>query len=88
MEYCGSGNSLGNQNTPLFNPEERCILLLGSETSRQVIASIVLGFDYPISRSVLEKQNSWKNNFPAFGAWQAWHECSRHVSTIETNRTG
>ena len=40
MEYCGFGNSLGNQSTPLFNPEERCILLFGSETSRQVIASM------------------------------------------------
>ena len=86
MEYCGFGNSLGNQSRPLFNPEERCILLFGSETSRQVIASIGCRFDYPISRSVLEKRNSWKNSFSTFGARQAWHECPWHISTIETYR--
>ncbi len=41
MEYCGFGNSLGNQSKPLFNPEERFILLFGSETSKHVIASMV-----------------------------------------------
>ena len=34
--------TLGNHSTPLFNPEERCILLFGSETSKQVIASMNL----------------------------------------------
>jgi len=42
MEFCGYGNTLGNHSTPLFNPEERCILLFGSETSKQVIASMNL----------------------------------------------
>jgi hypothetical protein len=53
MESFGFGNTPGNQSKPLFNPEERCILLLGSETSKHVIASMSLALVSHISRSVL-----------------------------------
>jgi len=61
MESFGFGNILGNQSKPLFNPEDRCILLLGSEASKHVIASMKMLGPCHISRSVLKIHNSRKN---------------------------
>jgi len=69
MEYFGFGNTLGNQSKPLFNPEDRCILLLGSETSKHVIASIDCGRTSDISRSVLKIRSLRKNYLSTLGTW-------------------
>ena len=57
----GYGSTRGDHSTPLFSPEERCILLLGSDTNRQVIASMKCLAWSHISTSVLKMYNSGKN---------------------------
>ena len=69
MEYFGFGNTLGNQSKPLFNPEDLCILLFGSETSKHVIASMTWGWTSDISRSVLKIRSLRKNYLSTLGTW-------------------